>query len=133
MEEAGHEQAEPSFFPRVGQEVGDAIAASAGLGGASVTAGRTSCSPPPQGDLREGCVLTVGTTHSESKMSFWWTAMGATRIFRRASSAPATAQVQDSGGLAGAGLSACWSSPRESRCPRGGIAWAGVLAASATA
>ena len=37
------------------------------------------------------------------------------------------------GGLAGAGLSVCWSSPRESRCPRGGIAWAGVPAASATA
>ena len=38
------------------------------------------------------------------------------------------------GGLAGAGLSACQPSPRESQCPRGGgVTWAGVLAASATA
>ena len=38
------------------------------------------------------------------------------------------------GGLAGACLSTCWPSLLESQCPRGGgVAWVGVLAASAAA
>ena len=47
---------------------------------------------------------------------------------------PATAQVQDSEDSLGLVCPTWWSSLREPRCPRGGgVAWAGVLAASATA
>ena len=89
------------------------------------------CGHPRRGDLHKGCVLTVGPAQ-RGRDGPWWAAVGP-GFFRRPS-APATAQVQDSGGLAGAGLSACWSSPREPRCPRGGgVDRAGVLAASATA
>ena len=98
MEEAGHEQAEPSFFLWVGQEVGDAIAASAGyLGGASARDGRTLWSPP-QGDLHEEGVHRRAT-YSEGRTSLS-RRLCAPRIFRRPS-ASATAQVQDSEDLLG--------------------------------
>ena len=55
------------------------------------------------------------------------------RVFRRLS-APATAQVQDSGDSLELVCLTCRSSPQGSRCPRGGgVDRAGVLAASATA
>ena len=48
------------------------IAVSAGLGGASARAGRTLWSPP-QGDLREGGVLTVGPAQ-RGQDGPWWAA-----------------------------------------------------------
>ena len=69
------------------------IAASAGLGGASARAGRASCNPPPQGGLREGCVLTVGPAQRGQDKS-WWAAVGARDLPQTL--CPATAQVQDS-------------------------------------
>ena len=88
------------------------------------------CGPPPQGDLREGRVLTVGPAQ-RGQDGPWGTLWGP-GIFRRPS-----APRQLGAGFRGtrwAGLSTCRSSLLESQCPRGGgVAWAGVPAASATA
>ncbi|ESU40134.1 Hypothetical protein GSB_155363 [Giardia duodenalis] len=107
------------------------IAASAGLGGASVMAGRTLWSPP-QGDLREGGVVHRRTTHSESRTSLGGRPWGP-GIFRRAL-CPRDGPGAGFRGVAGACLSTCRSSPRGLRCPRGGgVDRAGVLAVSVTA
>ena len=126
-----HEQAEPSFFLWVGQEVGDAIAASVGyLGEAFCDEPVELCGPPPQGDLREGGMHRRARTARAG----WALVDGCgSGIFRRPSAPrrPRCRIPEDSLGLVCRPAGPLfWSRV----APSGGrVYWAGVLAAGATA